>query len=147
VSNYSTVNLVDASFFSTLAYAPLNMNAIDYGFQQGVLNGSGDVNGMAAKALDATGWADLTRVLLNTLNTSTDPNTNYQFWDIPIASESNEEYFPNGFASALAGYGSNGASFQEPNQNDDLIAGIGAQRTIGNPPACRGRIEQNPARA
>jgi hypothetical protein len=37
LSNYTVVTLLDASFFSTLAYAPVDMNAITYGFSQGTV--------------------------------------------------------------------------------------------------------------
>jgi hypothetical protein len=66
MSNYSVITLLDASLFSALSYAPINTNAITYGFAQGSENGLSNVNYIAAQALASNGWTDQTQTLIDT---------------------------------------------------------------------------------
>ncbi len=79
MNNYSAINLLDAGFFSTLAYAPVDMNAIAFGSSQGSKNGAADVNGQAAEALTAFQWADQTNAVLLQIKATT--GQSLKFWD------------------------------------------------------------------
>jgi hypothetical protein len=113
-SPYSSVNLVDAAFFSALAYAPPGQNAIQWGLAQG----ANDAHTIAAENLTANGagWTDQTANLVREYNTL-NPGNRISFSD---AGQFNEfRVFVNSQTDQIV-FAFKGSSFNANNWLSDI---------------------------